>query len=393
MSRYDRDGGRPSGPTRLYVGRLSSRTRTRDLEDLFVKYGRVRDVDLKHDFAFIEFYDSRDADDARHYLNGKEVDGSRLVVEFTRRVSQGPRGPGGAREYLGRGPPPGTGRCYNCGKDGHWARDCRAGDWRDKCYRCGRNGHIERNCRNSPRGKYAEGRRSLSRSRSPKGKSYSRSASRSRSRSYRSPSPDGRRVSRSPKSPEGKRARRSPSPEVRRSHRSLSENDAEDIRSRSRSLSPRDSRSPPPGSDQKPRDDEYDEKEKERDRDEDGEKEERDEYRLRGKEDDEKNHKQRDGDKDEEDEEDEVPPRKRFTRDEVEEDEDPPRQRLTRDEDEKEVVDDDSRVRHVDKGNGNENVGGDERLDDDMGVQHEDVKNEENDKRRDISEGPRDDDD
>lgn len=36
MPRYDdRYGG-----TRLYVGRLASRTRSRDLEDLFARYGR-----------------------------------------------------------------------------------------------------------------------------------------------------------------------------------------------------------------------------------------------------------------------------------------------------------------------------------------------------------------
>ncbi len=33
-----------------------------------------------------EFSDSRDADDARHYLNGKDFDGNRLIVEFARRV-------------------------------------------------------------------------------------------------------------------------------------------------------------------------------------------------------------------------------------------------------------------------------------------------------------------
>lgn len=34
------DGGPDAGATRLYVGRLSTRTRSRDLEDLFAKYGR-----------------------------------------------------------------------------------------------------------------------------------------------------------------------------------------------------------------------------------------------------------------------------------------------------------------------------------------------------------------
>lgn len=34
------DAGPDAGGTRLYVGRLSTRTRSRDLEDLFAKYGR-----------------------------------------------------------------------------------------------------------------------------------------------------------------------------------------------------------------------------------------------------------------------------------------------------------------------------------------------------------------
>ncbi|KAG8473762.1 hypothetical protein CXB51_036010 [Gossypium anomalum] len=144
MPRYDdRRGG-----TRLYVGHLSSRTRSRDLEDMFSRYGRVRDVDMKRDYAFVEFSDPRDADDARYALNGRDLDGSRMIVEFAKGV---PRGSGGARDYPGRGPTPGSGRCFNCGIDGHWARDCKAGDWKNKCYRCGERGHIERNCQNSPK--------------------------------------------------------------------------------------------------------------------------------------------------------------------------------------------------------------------------------------------------
>ncbi|TYJ31217.1 hypothetical protein E1A91_A06G183400v1 [Gossypium mustelinum] len=234
MPRYDdRRGG-----TRLYVGHLSSRTRSRDLEDMFSRYGRVRDVDMKRDYAFVEFSDPRDADDARYSLNGRDLDGCRIIVEFAKGV---PRGPGGSRDYAGRGPTPGSGRCFNCGIDGHWARDCKAGDWKNKCYRCGERGHIERDCQNSPK-KLSRRPRSYSRSPSARrgrsrSRSYSRGRSDSRSRSpvkrERSFERDDRR-SRSPK-----RHRRSLSPVRGRKH-----SPARDERSpqERRSPSPRDRR-------------------------------------------------------------------------------------------------------------------------------------------------------
>ncbi|CAH0513933.1 unnamed protein product [Peronospora belbahrii] len=61
--------------------------RTREVEDIFYKYGRIRDIDVKFPsrppaFAFVDFEDVRDAEDAIRGRDGYEYDGARLRVEF-----------------------------------------------------------------------------------------------------------------------------------------------------------------------------------------------------------------------------------------------------------------------------------------------------------------------
>lgn len=73
--------------TRVYVGKLSSRTRDRDLSDRFSRYGRIVSCDLKYGYAFVEYSDARDAEDVVAALNGSILDGARIIVEF----SKGPR--------------------------------------------------------------------------------------------------------------------------------------------------------------------------------------------------------------------------------------------------------------------------------------------------------------
>ncbi|CAI5738443.1 unnamed protein product [Peronospora farinosa] len=72
--------------TRVYVGNLPMDIRTREVEDIFYKYGRIRDIDVKFPsrppaFAFVDFEDSRDAEDAIRGRDGYEYDGARLRVE------------------------------------------------------------------------------------------------------------------------------------------------------------------------------------------------------------------------------------------------------------------------------------------------------------------------
>jgi len=74
-------GGRADLDCKLYVGDLARDTNEKDVERAFSYYGRLRSVWVARNpagFAFVEYEDSRDADDAVRGLDGTYV----IVIEL-----------------------------------------------------------------------------------------------------------------------------------------------------------------------------------------------------------------------------------------------------------------------------------------------------------------------
>jgi splicing factor, arginine/serine-rich 2 len=92
MSRRDRGPPNTEGMISLKVDNLTYRTTPEMLRRVFEKYGDVGDVYIPRDpytqesrgFAFVRYYDDRDADDAIDALNGTLLDGRELRVQLAK---------------------------------------------------------------------------------------------------------------------------------------------------------------------------------------------------------------------------------------------------------------------------------------------------------------------
>ena len=146
-----REKRRKIGIPQIFVTKLNSRVTKRDLDREFGKYGEIRNLKLKKGYAFIEYYNKKDAKYAIRELDNKKLFGQqqRIVVEEAkgskrerererqrrrdkerdrRRYYRKSRSRSRSRDhdyyYRRRSGPKKTDVCFNCGKEGHWANEC-----------------------------------------------------------------------------------------------------------------------------------------------------------------------------------------------------------------------------------------------------------------------------
>ncbi|GAB0089864.1 Serine/arginine-rich splicing factor 2 [Sergentomyia squamirostris] len=174
--------GRPppriDGMVSLKVDNLTYRTTPEDLRRVFERCGEVGDIYIPRDrftresrgFAFVRFYDKRDAEDALEAMDGRILDGRELRVQMAR-----------------YGRPTSPHRRSNRGSDRRRRSRSRSRDRRRSRSRSRSRGGRRSYSRSRSRSDSKSSRGRHSRTRSPvnqRSKSISRSRSRSGTRSH-----------------------------------------------------------------------------------------------------------------------------------------------------------------------------------------------------------------
>jgi len=152
---------------KIFIGGLRDDANRYDIEDVFRKYGPVRDVWVARKppgFAFIEMEDPRDAKDAARSLDGTRICGARCRVEMSdpgKRRGRGGDGDGGRDRDGGRGYG-GRGRSRSRSRGGRGRRSPSYSRRRSPSYERGRGGGRSRSPRDRKRSVTPDRKRSRS---------------------------------------------------------------------------------------------------------------------------------------------------------------------------------------------------------------------------------------
>merc|ERR1712142_945052 len=68
----------------VYIGYLPNDARMEDVEDFFKGYGKIKSVNLKPGYGFVDFEDLRDAEDAVRDLDGKRMCGEKVDIQHAK---------------------------------------------------------------------------------------------------------------------------------------------------------------------------------------------------------------------------------------------------------------------------------------------------------------------
>lgn len=93
----------------VFIGGISRNVQYEDISSAFKSFGKIDNIKMKGDFAFVEYVSSGDADAAVKEMHGNKICGYGITVQKSY----------GGRKERDKGPG-GTDVCFNCGDKGHW---------------------------------------------------------------------------------------------------------------------------------------------------------------------------------------------------------------------------------------------------------------------------------